>query len=135
MRNISFSCKCSKATVNVVDRAVARGLEWPLPDEMADATIRAALYPPKPRAAVAKAEIDRERVEREMGRPGVTPAIIWGEYCDGEPSSGKELYMHSAFCQKHRTWAASNKVVMHVERKSAQEVRVDCTGDTIAVVN
>ena len=38
MRNISFSCKCSKTTVkNVVDRAKATGLAWPLPEEMGDA--------------------------------------------------------------------------------------------------
>ena len=136
MRNISFSCKCSKTTVkNVVDRAVATGLEWPLPEEMTDAAIRAVLYPPKPRADVAKAEIDHERVEREMGRPGVTLAIIWGEYCDEALSSGKEPYMYSAFCQKHRTWAASNKAVMHVERKPAQEMQVDYAGDTMAVVD
>ncbi|MBQ6328140.1 MAG: IS21 family transposase [Kiritimatiellae bacterium] len=136
MRNISFSCKCSKTTVkNVVDRAVATGLEWPLPEEMTDAAIRAVLYPPKPRADVAKAEIDHERVEREMGRPGVTLAIIWGEYCDEALSSGKEPYMYSAFCQKHRIWAASNKTVMHVERKPAQEMQVDYAGDTMEVVD
>ena len=34
MRNISFSCKCSKATVkSVVDRAKATSLEWLLPEE------------------------------------------------------------------------------------------------------
>ena len=47
MRNISFSCKCSKTTVkNVVDRAKATVLVWPLPEEMGDAAIRAVLYPP-----------------------------------------------------------------------------------------
>ena len=57
MRNISFSCKCSKTTVkNVVDRAKATGLAWPLPEEMGDAAIRAVLYPPKAASDASKAE-------------------------------------------------------------------------------
>ena len=70
MRNISFSCKCSKTTVkNVVDRAKATGLEWPLPEEMGDAAIRAILYPPKAVSDALRSDIDHERVASEMERP------------------------------------------------------------------
>ena len=56
--------------MTVVDRAKARGLEWPLPEEMGDAAIRAAIYPKKPKPDAAKAEVDHDRVDREMERPG-----------------------------------------------------------------
>ena len=136
MRNISFSCRCSKTTVkNVVDRAKAAGLEWPLPEEMGDAAIRATLYPPKTASDSLKAEIDHEHVAAEMGRPGVTMTVLWGEYCERALASGREPYMYSAFCQKHREWAAANKVAMHIERKPAQEMQVDYVGDTMEVLD
>ena len=136
MRNISFSCKCSKTTVtNVVDRAKATGLAWPLPEEMGDAAIRAVLYPPKAPSEASKADIDHERVASEMERPGVTMTVLWGEYCEQSLASGKEPYMYSAFCQKHREWAAANKVAMHIERRPAQEMQVDYVGDTMEVVD
>ena len=44
VRNTAFSCRCSTATVRAVTtRAKAHGLEWPLPEEMNDAAIRAEM--------------------------------------------------------------------------------------------
>jgi len=43
--------------------------------------------------------------------------------------------MYSAFCQKHRKWAAANKVAMHIDRKPAREMQVDYVGDTMAVLD
>lgn len=136
IRNIAFSCGCSTATVvTVVDRAKARGLEWPLPEEMNDAAIRAVIYPREPKSDASKAEIDHERVDREMERPGVTLMVLWSEYCDAALASGKEPYMYSAFCQRHRKWAMANKVAMHIERKPAQEMQVDYVGDAMGVLD
>ena len=136
IRNIAFSCGCSTATVvTVVDRAKARGLEWPLPEEMNDAAIRAVIYPREPKSDASKAEIDHERVDREMERPGVTLMVLWSEYCDAALASGKEPYMYSACCQRHRKWAMANKVAMHIERKPAQEMQVDYVGDTMGVLD
>lgn len=51
VRNTAFSCRCSTATVRAVTtRAKAHGLEWPLPEEMNDAAIRAVIYPAKERS-------------------------------------------------------------------------------------
>ncbi|WP_165249655.1 IS21 family transposase [Adlercreutzia sp. ZJ141] len=136
IRNIAFSCKCSTATVRtVVDRARVCGLEWPLPEEMNDAAIRAAIYPKKSRSDTSKAEIDHVRIDREMERPGVTMTALWTEYCEAALASGKEPYMYSAFCRKHRDWATANKVVMHIEHKPAQEMQVDYVGDTMEVMD
>lgn len=135
VRNTAFSCQCSTATVRTVtERARASGLEWPLPGEMNDAAIRAVIYPKKSRADASKAEIDHERVAGEMARPGVTMSLLWSEYCESALASGKEPYMYSAFCQKHREWARAGKAVMHIERKPAQEMQVDYVGDTMQVV-
>lgn len=136
VRNIAFSCKCSTATVrNVVDRARACGLEWPLPEEVNDKAIRSVLYPKKPKVDTSKAEIDHTHVDKEMDRPGVTMTVLWTEYCESALASGKEPYMYSAFCQKHRAWAMANKVTMHINRKPAQEMQVDYVGDTMEVLD
>ena len=136
VRNIAFSCGCSTSTVqNVIDRARAGGVEWPLPDEMGDAAIRARLYPRKQRADAAKAAIDHEGIDREMGRPGVTMSTLWSEYCERSLAAGAEPYMYSAFCQKHREWAMSRRATMHIERRPAQEMQVDYVGDTMEVVD
>lgn len=47
-RNIGFSVGCSPNTVqSVSNRAKAAGISWPLPEEMNDAALKAALFPPK----------------------------------------------------------------------------------------
>ena len=134
IRNTAFSCRCSTTTVRTVtDRAKAHGLEWPLPEEMGDAAIRAVIYPRAEKADAGKAAIDHAHIDEEMQRPGVTMMVLWNEYCEAALSSGKEPYMYSAFCQKHRSWAASNKVTMHIERKPAQQMQLDWAGDTMRV--
>lgn len=136
VRNIAFSCKCSTATVRtVVDRAKACGLEWPLPEEMNDAAIRAVIYPKKPKVDASKAGIDHAHVDREMERPGVTMMVLWAEYCEAALASGREPYMYSAFCQKQRDWAMANKAAMHIERKPAQEMQIDYVGNTMGVLD
>ena len=136
MRNIAFSCKCSKTTVkNVVDKARVAGLQWPLPEEMGDAAIRAVLYPPRTATDAEKAAIDHERIADEMERPGVTMTVLWSEYCESALACGKEPYMYSAFCQKHREWAAASSVAMRIEHRPAQEMQVDYVGDTMEVLD
>ncbi|MCQ5090948.1 IS21 family transposase [Slackia exigua] len=136
VRNIAFSCRCSTATVRTVtDRAKQRGLEWPLPEEMNDTAIRAILYPKGSKADASKAEIDHDHIDYEMSRPGMTMAVLWSEYCESALAAAKEPYMYSAFCQKHRDWALTNKVAMRIEHKPAQEMQVDYVGDTMEVVD
>lgn len=63
-----------------------------------------------------------------MGRPGVTMTLLWSEYCIRATDVGAEPFMYSAFCQRHRDWAKSNAITMHIERKPGQEMQVDWSG-------
>lgn len=48
--SVAFSCGCAQSTVSDVIRAArARGVAWPLPEEMDDAAIRAVIYPRRSR--------------------------------------------------------------------------------------
>ncbi len=135
-RNIAFSCDCSRNTVkSVLDKAAAAGIRWPLPDEMNDAALQAALFPPKEKSTGGKYPIDHEFIEKEMGRRGMTMTLLWNEYCESATSAGKEPFMYSAFCQRHRRWAASNRISMHINRKPAEQMQVDWVGDTMEVVD
>ena len=96
--SVAFSCGCAQSTVSDVIRAArARGLSWPLPEEMDDAAIRSVIYPKRSRKATDKAAIDFEHVARELGRRGMTLSLLWNEYCDSAVSRGEEPYMYSAF--------------------------------------
>lgn len=135
-RNIGFSVGCSPNTVqSVSNRARAAGIGWPLPEEMNDASLKAILFPPKAKQDANKHPIDHEHVEREMGRRGMTMTLLWNEYCDSAISAGKEPYMYSAFCHRHRRWAASNRMSMHIDRKPAEQIQVDWVGDAMEVVD
>lgn len=81
-RTVADSVGCARSTVSVVlARCSAAGVEWPLPDEMDDAAIRARIYPSGHAADAGRAPIDHDRVERELGRRGITMTLLWSEYC------------------------------------------------------
>lgn len=135
-RNIAYSCRCSPTTVvNVIQKAKAAGLSWPLLEEMTDRAIKDIIYPPTRKDDVNKALIDHESIDKEMRRHGVTMMLLWSEYCDQALAAGKEPYMYSAFCEKHRVWANKTKVVMHLEHKPGYEMQVDYVGDTAEIVD
>lgn len=135
-RIIGFSVGCSPNTVqSVSNRARAAGIGWPLPEEMNDASLKAILFPPKAKQDANKHPIDHRHVEREMGRRGMTMTLLWNEYCDSAISAGKEPYMYSAFCHRHRRWAASNRMSMHIDRKPAERIQVDWVSDAMEVVD
>ena len=136
-RNVAFSVGCAASTVQDVLRAArAVGLEWPLPEEMDDAAIRSKIYPARDRSDASKAGIDHAWVDREMQRPGVTMTLLWNEYVDDAVSQGKQPYMYSAFCHRHRKWAEANpEATMHMEWKAGEWTQVDWAGDPMRVVD
>lgn len=134
-RNIAHSCGCGQTTVSEVTKAAAaRGLAWPLDDDMDDAAIREVLYPPRSRKQ-NKASIDHVLIAKEMLKRGMTMSLLWHEYCEKSLSCGKEPYMYSAFCSEHRKWAERSDVRMHIEHKPGYEMQVDYVGDTGEVID
>ena len=134
--SVAFSCGCAQSTVSDVIRAArARGLSWPLPEEMDDAAIRSVIYPKRSRKATDKAAIDFEHVARELGRRGMTLSLLWNEYCDSAVSRGEEPYMYSAFCREYRKWAQAHDVRMRIDHRPAETIQVDWVGDTAEAVD
>lgn len=115
-------------------RAAALGPGWPLPDETGDEAIRARPYPPQGRSGAMKAEVGHERVQREMGRRGVTMTLLWDEYAGRAVLAGRTPCMHSSFCRRHQRWVDANpEVAMRIEWRPGEWCQVDWCGDTMRV--
>src|SRR5262249_21848865 len=85
-------------------RLASAGLGWPLPAEMTDSALEAALF-----AAVGTKQGHRRHVEpdwaeihRELRRKHVTLTMLWDEYIERRPDG----YRYSRFCELYRGWAA-----------------------------
>lgn len=116
----------------VIRRAEAAGLGWPLPEALTDPRLEAALY----KAAGVKighrrcAEPDWPTIHRELQRKHVTLQIVWDEYIAADPDG----YRYSRFCDLYRAWAARLPVTMRQSHKGGDKLFVDYAGDTVPVV-
>ena len=85
---IAVAVSVSAGTVsNVLERAEAAGLSWPLPSDLDDGGLRARLYPPAPRESTyAQPDWDdvlgELRAKRKRHRVRATRRQLWKEYRD-----------------------------------------------------
>jgi transposase len=113
-------------------RLAGVGLSWPLPAEMTDAALEAALFA----AAGTKqghrrhAEPDWAEIHRELKRKHVTLAMLWDEYIERHP----EGYRYSRFCELYRVWASRLSVTMRQAHAGGDKLFVDYAGDTVPVI-
>lgn len=130
---ISFRVGVVPSTVReTLKRAAAAGLSWPLPDDLSDGALEAALY----REAGKKTgfwrclEPDWPRLHREMQRKHVTLQILWDEYIAAHPDG----YRYSRFCDLYRGWALKLPVTMRQNHAPGDRLFVDYAGDKLSVV-
>lgn len=133
---IAYSCGCARSTVSdVLGAARARGMAWPLPEEVDDATVRSVICPNKARKSKDRATIDHGSIAAELGKRGMTMSPLWNEYRDAAIARGEEPCMYPAFCRGHRGWAQSHDVRMRIEHRPAEAIQVDWVGDTGGVID
>ena len=130
---ISYRVGAAPSTVReMLRRAEAAGLSWPLGEDITDTVLEAALY----RAAGTKTghrrsvEPDWAHVHRELKRKHVTLQILWDEYIERHPDG----YRYSRFCDLYRGWAANLPVTMRQNHGAGEKLFVDYAGDTVTVV-
>src|SRR6266853_6121426 len=113
-------------------RLASAGLSWPLPAEMSDSALEAALFA----AAGTKqghrrhAEPDWAEIHRELKRKHVTLTMLWDEYIERCP----EGYRYSRFCELYRSWASRLSVTMRQAHLGGDKLFVDYAGDTVPVI-
>ena len=111
-------------------RAEAAGLGWPLPDEMDDAALEAALFrkdpvPPQEMRPVP----DWHEVHTELRRPGVTLMLLWMEYRERHPDG----YSYSQYCYHYRVFQKTLDRVMRQEHKAGKKLFVDFSGQRLSI--
>jgi hypothetical protein len=113
-------------------RLASAGLSWPLPAEMTDSALEAALF-----AAAGTKQGHRRHVEpdwaeihRELKRKHVTLTMLWDEYIERCP----EGYRYSRFCELYRSWASRLSVTMRQAHIGGDKPFVDYAGDTVPVI-
>ena len=130
-REIAAILRISHTTVgNYVRRAREAGVSWPLPDELDDARLEAALYPPTPPSRVPRPEPDWARMHRELARhKGVTLQLLWLEYREAHPDG----YQYSRFCDRYREWRGRLDVVLRQVYRAGEKAFVDYAGPTVSM--
>ena len=113
-------------------RLASAGLSWPLPAEMTDSALEAALF-----AALGTKQGHRRHLEpdwseihRELKRKHVTLAMLWDEYIERHPDG----YRYSRFCELYRGWASRLSVTMRQAHAGGDKLFVDYAGDTVPVI-
>src|SRR6267378_6810287 len=121
------------STVRLTLKRLARaGFNWPLPAEITDAALEAALFA----AAGTKqghrrhAEPDWAEIQRELKRKHVTLAMLWDEYIERCPEGCR----YSRFCELYPGWASRLSITMRQVHISGDKLLVDYAGDTVPVI-
>src|SRR5205809_4280319 len=101
-RAIAQACTVGLGTVTTyLQRALAAGLTWPLPDDLDDAALEARLFTrPILPATSDRALPNWATLHQELKKPGVTLMLLWQEYRAQHPHG----YAYSQFCERYRQW-------------------------------
>ena len=113
-------------------RMEGAGLSWPLPEDMNDEALEAALYASRrsKRGHRRIEEPDWACVHRELKRKHVTLLILWDEYIAANPGG----YSYSRFCELYRSFDKTLSVTMRQTHAAGERLFVDYAGDGAPVV-
>ena len=130
-REIAQACVIGPGTVSrYLQRAVRRGLGWPLPAELDDAALEARLFP-RAAPAAGRARPDCAYIHRELKRDGVTLQLLWEEYAQVHPSG----YRYTQFCEIYRQWARRLRPSMRQVHRAGEKTFIDFSGKRPSLVD
>lgn len=126
----------SRNTVaDVLKRAEAKNISWPLPGGMSDVELEASLYPEKAAKGANRRMPDYEKIHKDLGRRGVTFSLLWDEYCADCRQTGEIPYGFTQFRYHYYEYVQQNKATMHIEHKPGYEVEVDWAGAKLSIMD
>ena len=133
--SIGVALGYSRNTVaDVLRRAQAEGLDFPLPKDMGDRELANLLFPKKQKE-VNRRMPDCEKVHRELGNKGVTLTLLWEEYCNECRENGEIPYAFTQFRYYYHRYAQTEKATMRLNHKPGELMEVDWAGQTAAVID
>ncbi|MCR4418734.1 MAG: hypothetical protein NUV99_01080 [Clostridia bacterium] len=100
-RDIAKSLGMSHSTVgDVIRRAKAIGLSWPLPQELCEAELERQMYTQRNAPRFARPPIDMQWIHRELARKGVTLQLLWMEYKQAHPDGYQYSQCSAEICSR-----------------------------------
>jgi transposase len=129
---IAAATGVSKGAVSkYVQRAIEKGLSWPLPAELDDSALEGLLFrQPAPREQYAAP--DFAYVHQELKRKGVTLQLLWEEY---RAAHGERGYRYSQFCFHYQRFRDSLARSMRQIHRAGEKLFIDYSGDTVPVID
>ena len=138
-QQIASSLGISKGVVTkYVGLAVAAGLDAGAIAAMDEAALeRRLLSAPRPSDTYAQA--DYGRIHQELGRKGMTLALLWEEYCaqvgdEYGTANPVKPWRYSQFCENYRQFAKRLKRSMRQVHRAGEKLFIDFAGPTIALM-
>ena len=131
-RQVAGAVRVSPATVaDIVRRASAAGITWPLPEELGDDDLEALLYEKRTREPTRPLP-DMKYLHRELARKGVTLALLWEEYARENPDS---YYSYQQLARLYRAWKDDIETTMRQVHKAGEKMFSDFAGHTLPIVD
>jgi transposase len=133
-REIATSIGAGKTTVyEILARAEAAGLSWPVPDELEEDQLEAILYPPVTLELTERRPVpDWREVHRELKRKRhVTLRLLWLEWKETHPDG----WGYTQFCWHYKQWLGGQDIVMRLSYRAGERMFVDFSGDTVEIVD
>jgi transposase len=133
IREIARRIGVAPSTVRTtLERFLACGLSWPLPEEQTDAALEARLFADAGSKLGHRRQVEPDwaGMQRELKRKHVTLSLLWHEYIEGNP----EGYRYSRFCELYRSWEAKLSVTMRQTHLGGDKLFVDYAGATVPVI-
>lgn len=133
-RQAAKSLGVSRGTVSdIVQRAGAQELVWPMAAQMTDIELEHLLYPgPRPgRPAVPDPDFNWMRHELTADKD-VTLQLLWYDYKAAHPRDGLQ---YSQFCRRYREWERRLDIVLRIPHTAGDKVFVDFAGRKVPIVD
>jgi transposase len=134
IRQINASTKVSVGAIQqLLAKAEALGLSWPLPADLDDTGLARLFYPDADTRVSSRFQVpDWPVIHQELKRKGVTLQLLWEEYTQQYPN---RCYSYSQFCDRYRHWRGQQKRSMRQVHKAGEKCFVDYAGQTVPIVD
>lgn len=131
-RQVAGALNISPATVtDLVRRASAAGIAWPLAEDTDDDTLEKLLYPVKEKDT-SRPLPDMAYLHRELSKKGVTMALLWEEYAQEHP---RDHYSYPQLARLYRAWRGGLDVSMRQVHRAGERMYSDFAGEKLRIVD
>jgi transposase len=131
---IARSLRISKGSVfNTLERFKTTKLPWPLPADIDEAQLEAALYPGKDEKTEAevKTKPDYAYIAREVCRPHVTRQLLYEEFRNDFPDGVGRSVFYDGF----RKYMNKHDLQMRTDYKGGDKLFIDYSGDGLSYID